>query len=242
MDLSQIFLIPPLWIPKPFNFSNYLQPFKILPFARYYLNTAVIVVTVVVGVIITSSMAAYSFSRIKWKMRNNVFFMILSSMMLPYAVTLIPIFIGWQKLGLVNTPYPLIIPAWFGGGAFNIFLLRQFFLSIPREMDEAAYVDGAGKLRIFFQILIPLTKPALFVVGIFTFLNTWNDFLGPLIYLNDERKFTLALGLLQFQGMYSAQWHLMMAAATLVILPTVIVFLIGQKYIIQGITLTGMKA
>lgn len=242
MTTAQIFELPPIWIPNPFRFKNYIEPFTVLPFGRYYLNTAIIVFSVLVGVVVTSALSAYSFSRLKWKWRNRVFTVILSSMMLPFAVTMIPTFIGWQSIGLVGTYFPLIVPAYFGGGAFNIFLLRQFFLSIPKELDEAAYADGAGKMTIFLRVIVPLSKSALIVVALFTFFNTWNDFLAPLIYLNSEKKFTLALGLFQFSGMYTSQWNLLMAASTLVILPIVIVFMIGQKYIIEGITLTGIKA
>ncbi|PJN54401.1 L-arabinose transport system permease protein AraQ [Paenibacillus sp. GM2FR] len=242
MNMGQIFELPPVWIPNPVQFSNYSEALTILPFGRYFVNTAIIVVFSVLGVIVTSSISAYSFARMNWRGRNLVFSLLLSSMMLPYAVTLIPTFIGWSKVGLTNSFIPLIAPAWFGGGAFNIFLLRQFYLSIPRDLDEAAYVDGAGHWRIFRSIILPLTKPALIVVGLFSFLAAWNDFLGPLVYLNDETKYTLALGLQQFKGMYSAEWHLMMAAATVVLLPAIIVFFIGQRYFIEGITLTGIKA
>ncbi len=242
MSITQIFVLPPVWVPQPFHFENYVLPFKNLAFGRYYLNTATIVAFTVAGVLCTSSLAAYSFSRLRWRLRDVVFSIILSSMMLPFAVTLIPTYVGWVKLGQVGTFIPLIVPAWFGGGAFSIFLQRQFFLTIPKEMDEAAYMDGSSRLRVFLQIVIPLSKSALLVVGIFSFIYTWNDFLGPLIYLNRESRFTLALGLLQFSGMYSAQWHLLMAASALVILPVVVVFMVGQKYIVQGITLTGMKA
>jgi multiple sugar transport system permease protein len=242
MNMGQIFELPPVWIPNPVQLSNYSEALTILPFGRYFVNTAIIVVFSVLGVIVTSSISAYSFARMKWRGRNLVFGLLLSSMMLPYAVTLIPTFIGWSKVGLTNSFIPLIAPAWFGGGAFNIFLLRQFYLSIPRDLDEAAYVDGAGHGRIFRSIILPLTKPALIVVGLFSFLAAWNDFLGPLVYLNDETKYTLALGLQQFKGMYSAEWHLMMAAATVVLLPAIVVFFIGQRYFIEGITLTGIKA
>lgn len=242
MDMGQIFELPPIWVPDPFQFSNYREALTILPFGRYFVNTLIIVVFSVLGVIVTSSISAYSFARMNWRGRNLVFGLLLSSMMLPYAVTLIPTFIGWSKVGLTNSFIPLIAPAWCGGGAFNIFLLRQFYLSIPRELDEAAYVDGASHWRIFRSIILPLTKPALIVVGLFSFLASWNDFLGPLVYLNDETQYTLALGLQQFKGMYSAEWHLMMAAATVVLLPAIIVFFIGQRYFIEGITLTGIKA
>ncbi|KHL97425.1 sugar ABC transporter ATP-binding protein [Paenibacillus sp. IHB B 3415] len=242
MDMGQIFELPPIWIPSPFRFSNFSEALTILPFGRYFINTTVIVIFSMLGVLVTCSISAYSFARMSWRGRDLIFGLLLSSMMLPYAVTLIPTFIGWSKLGLTNSFIPLIAPAWFGGGAFNIFLLRQFYLSIPRDLDEAAYVDGASHGRIFISIIIPLTRPALVVVGLFTFLASWNDFLGPLVYLNSESKYTLALGLQQFKGMYAAEWHLMMAAATVVLAPAIIVFFIGQRYFIEGITLTGIKA
>jgi len=143
---------------------------------------------------------------------------------------------------MVDTYLPLILPSFFGGGAFNIFLLRQFFLAIPNDLDEAAEIDGAGKLRIFFQIILPLSKSALIVVALFTFLGNWNDFFGPIIYLNTKEKFTLAVGLLQFQGDYSTKWNLLMAASTIVVAPCILIYLIGQRYLIEGISLTGMKA
>lgn len=170
-----------------------------------------------------------------------VFACIMGSMMLPAAVTIIPTFLMFRTIGLTNSLAPLIIPAWLGGGAFYIFLLRQFFLSIPKDLDEAAYMDGATHIVIFTKIMLPLTKPALVVVGIFAFMNTWNDFLGPLIYLNSDSKYTVALGLQLFIGSYRAEWQLMMAAACLVVVPAILVFMLGQRYLIEGITMTGVK-
>ena len=241
MDMSQIFTMPPIWIPKPIKFSNYKEALTMLPFGRYFLNTLFVVVFTVLGTVITSSLCAYSFSRIEWKGRDTVFGILLTAMMIPFAVTLIPTFIGWQKLGVVNSYAPLIVPAWFGGGVFNVFLLRQFFRTIPKELDEAARIDGAGHFTIYLKIIMPLSKPSLIVVSLFSFMGSWNDFLGPLVYLNDGDKFTLSLGLMQFQGMYSAQWQYMMAAATVVLIPIVIIFFIGQKYFIEGISMSGMK-
>lgn len=241
MNIGQIFEMPPVWIPKPFTLSNYKEALTILPFGTYFLNTVRIVLIVLLGTILTSSLCAYSFARIDWKGRNIVFSIILSSLMLPYMVTLIPTFIGWSKVGLTNSIAPLVIPAWFGGGIFNVFLLRQFYMGIPKELDESAYIDGASHLKIYTKIILPLTKPALVAVGLFTFMNTWNDFLAPLIYLNSESKFTLAIGLQQFISMYSAQWHLLMAAATVSFLPVLLVFFIGQKHFIEGVTMTGLK-
>ena len=241
MGTAQIFTFPPEWIPKPFMWSNYSESLTIVPFYKYLLNTLTIEVFAVTGVIFSSSLAAYSFARLRWTGRNIIFGIILSTMMLPYAVTLIPTFMGWKTLGGVNTFLPLIIPAWFGGGAFNIFLLRQFFMTIPKELDEAAYIDGASPVGVLFRIVLPLSKPALIVVGLFTFIGTWNDFLGPLIYLNDDSKFTLALGLASFKGMYNAQWGYLMAASAAVVSPIILLFFFMQRYFIEGIALTGTK-
>lgn len=241
MTNVEIFMIPIHWIPKKFRWENYQEVFTTLPFLTYYANSLKLVFFVVTGAVITSSLCAYGLSRVRWGGRNIVFACIMGSMMLPTAVTIIPTFLMFRKIGLTNSLIPLIIPAWLGGGAFYIFLLRQFFLSIPRDMDEAAYLDGATHLQIYAKIILPLTKPALVVVGMFAFMNTWNDFLGPLIYLNSDSKYTVALGLQLFIGSYRAEWQLMMAAACLVVIPAIVVFMLGQRYLIEGITMTGVK-
>ncbi|GGG22658.1 carbohydrate ABC transporter permease [Paenibacillus abyssi] len=241
MTLDQIFVMPPIWFPSPIQLSNYHDALTMFPFHTYFLNTLTIVSLSVLGTVLTSSLCAYSFARLNWPGRDKMFALILTSMMLPGAATLIPTFLGWRTVGAINTFIPLILPSWFGGGAFNIFLLRQFFKTIPKELDEAALIDGAGLFRIYTSILLPLIKPALIVVALFAFLHHWNDFLSPIIYLNSEKNYTLAIGLQQFKGQFNAQWNYMMAASTVVILPTVLVFLIGQKYFIEGITLTGLK-
>lgn len=241
MNLGQIFVMPPVWIPSPVQWDNFSRALTILPFDRFFLNTLIIVFFSVLGTVISSSVAAFGFSRISWKGRNAVFAILLSAMMLPGAVTLIPTFLGWRSLGFYDTYMPLILPAFFGGGIFNIFLLRQFYMTIPRDFDEAAVVDGAGYFQIYSRIILPLSRSAVIVVSLFTFLNAWNDFFGPLIYLKSNEKFTLALGLQMFQGAYTSQWDLLMAASAAVVLPCVVVFLIGQKYFLEGITLTGLK-
>lgn len=249
MDMNQIFQFPLVWFPSPLRFENYVEALTALPFGRYFINTTFIVVSCVAGIIISCTLSAYGFSRIKWPGRDVVFAIVMTSIMLPYFATLIPSFVMWKSVGLVNTYVPLILPSWFGvgtasifgGGMFNIFLLRQFFRSLPKELDEAAFIDGAGHFRIFYSIIVPLSKPAIICTGLFTFLNTWNDFIGPLIYLNGEEKYTLQLGLRTFIGMYASQWHLMMAAATVVLIPVIILFLIGQKYFVEGIATTGIK-
>ncbi|GMK47756.1 MULTISPECIES: carbohydrate ABC transporter permease [Paenibacillus] len=241
MDLSQIFIMPPQWIPKPFHFENFKEALTVVPFGTFFKNTLIIVAGVLLGTVVSSTIAAFGFSRIKWKGRDMVFAILMSSMMLPGAVTLIPSFIGWKELGFYDTFYPLIVPAYFGGGMFNIFLLRQFYMSIPQDFDEAALVDGANYFQIYWRILLPLSRSAVIVVALFTFLASWNDFMGPLIYLKSDSRFTLALGLQMFQGSYNAQWDLLMAASTAVVLPCVLVFLIGQRFFLEGITLTGLK-
>lgn len=241
MEPRQIFIMPPEWIPRPFVPENYQEALTAVPFDRYLLNTLTIEFFVVSGTIITSTLAGYSFARLRWPGRNLLFGILLTGLMLPYAVTLIPTFIFWQKLGGIDTYLPLTVPAWFGGGVFNIFLLRQFFMTIPRDLDEAAYMDGATPPRVIWEIIVPLSKPALIVVTIFTFISVWNDFLGPLIYLSDNSKYTLALGLATFQGVYTAQWNYLMAASTAVLIPIIVLFFVAQRYFIEGITLTGIK-
>ena len=241
MDINQIFIFPPTWIPKPWVFQNYPEVFDTVPFLRYYQNTLTILIPSVLGTVTTASLAAYGFSRLRWPGRDLVFGILMTTLMLPYAVTLIPTFLIWSHLGLINTFWPLIVPSWFGGHIFYIFLLRQFFRGIPRDLDEAARIDGANPLQILWDIILPLSRPALISVVIFSSLNTWNDFLQPLIYLNDDRKFTLALGLAQFRGLYNSEWHLLMAASMLVVAPVLVLFLIAQRYFVAGIALTGIK-
>ena len=241
MSLSQIFVMPPVWIPNPIKWDNFSRALTVLPFSKFFVNTLIIVVLSMIGTVVSSTIAAFGFSRIEWKGRNLIFMILLSGMMLPGAVTLIPTFIGWKELGFYDTYVPMIVPAFFGGGIFNIFLLRQFYMGIPRDFDEAAVIDGASFFQIYYRLILPLSRSAVIVVSLFTFLNVWNDFFGPLIYLKSAEKYTLALGLQMFQGTYSSQWDLLMAASMTVILPCVIVFLVGQRYFLEGITLTGLK-
>ena len=241
MTLGEIYIFPPLLWPEQMNWSNYSSAVTVVNFPLYFRNTMTIMIPVMIGTLLTSSMCGYGFARLRFPLKRFWFTLILSSLMLPYAVSMLPTFLFWARLGAVNTFWPLTVPVWFGGGAFNIFLLRQFFLTIPRELEDAAIIDGAGYFQIYSRIMLPLIKPALIVVGLFTFLNVWNDFLNPLIYLNEEKKYTLALGLMQFQGTYNTDWNLLMAGATIVVIPPVIVFIFGQKYFIEGVTMTGLK-
>lgn len=244
MTKSQIFGIPPSLLPTPFTLENYVGAVTRQPFVGYFLNTLTIEVFVIPGILLTCSLAAFAFSRLRWKGRNVVFAVLMTGLMLPYAATLIPTFMGWQALGFVDTYVPLIAPAWFGGaagGTASIFLLRQFFLTLPRELDEAAYIDGASPWRVYWQIILPLAKPALLVVGVFTFFAVWNDFLNPLLYISDEAKFTLSLGLAAFKGNYNAEWGFLMAAATIVTLPVIIVFFFVQRQLLEGVAVSGLK-
>jgi len=249
MNIGQIFYYPPVFFPNPILWGNIKNALTSLPFLDYFKNTFIIVAFNVLGSFLSCSLSAYGLSRIQWKYRDTVFYILMSSIMLPYFATLIPNFIMWTKLRLTNTFVPLILPSWFGigtasvygGGMFNIFLLRQFFRTIPKELDEAAFVDGAGHFTILFKIIVPLSKPAIISVVLFTFLNSWNDFINPLIYLSDEKKYTIQLGLRTFIGMYSSQWNLLMVAALTAVIPVLIVFFIGQKYFVEGIATTGLK-
>lgn len=241
MTLKQIFLMPPEWIPDPWTFANYKDVATKTSIFSYFGNSIYLVFMNIVGVLLTGSMAAYAFSRVRWRGRDKIFVLLLTSMMLPSAVTLIPVYIGWSKLGLVDTYAPLIIPAFLGGGAYNIFLLRQFFLTIPRELDEAALVDGASRFRIYWNIDLPLAASAMIVVGLLDFMSTWNDFLPQMLYINTMDRYTVAVGLQNLLGKYSSKWNIVLTASVIVSLPCVIVFLFGQKHIIGGIAMTGIK-
>ena len=241
MGIDQIFVFPPEWIPNPFKWSNYHGVFTTVPFFQYFRNTLTILVPVVIGTVLSSSLAAFGFARLQWPGRDVVFALLMTTLMLPYAVTLIPTFLVWSHLHAINTYWPLTLPSWFGGGAFYIFLFRQFFRSIPRDLDEAAVLDGANPLRILWDVILPLSRPAIVTVVIFSALGTWNDFLNPLIYLNDSSKFTLALGLSQFKGLYNSEWDLLMAASVLIVVPVILLFFVAQRYFVQGIAVTGIK-
>ena len=242
MDNVEINAYPPSLLPQNWLFSNYPEALTTFRFDKYLLNTLTIVIPVIIGVVVTASLAAYAFARLEFPLKNLWFSLIISSMLMPFAVTLIPTFLAWSKLGAYNTYYPLIIPAFLGGGAFNIFLLRQFLLTIPKELDESATIDGAGYIKILNSILLPLIKPAIIVVVLFTFMNVWNDLMGPVVYLADPDKYTIAIGLNTFRGVYGTDWKAVMAASCVPVLPAIILYLFGQKYFLEGIVLTGIKA
>jgi ABC-type glycerol-3-phosphate transport system permease component len=239
---SQIFVYPLIWIPDPPQWGNYAKAlnnpsFKFLLFLK---NSLYYTLFSTIGIVISCSLVAYSFARLRWWGRDFWFIITLATLMIPYPVTLIPMYLLFSKIGWVNSFKPLIVPN-FLGTAFFIFLLRQFFLTIPKDLSDAAHIDGANELQIYWRVIMPLAKPALATVALFTFLFCWNDFLGPLVYLTDGSKYTLAVGLAAFRGQYRTQWDLMMAASTVVTLPIVILFFFAQKQFIQGITLTGIK-
>lgn len=241
---AQIFKFPPEWIPNPFAWQNFPDSMTAMPFARYIANTLVITGANMIGVLLSASLAAYAFARLRFPGRDLLFWLLMSTLMLPQAVILIPRYIEFRYLNWIDTWLPLIVPSFFSAGlgsAFFIFLLRQFFRSIPRELSDAAKVDGASEFRIYWQLIMPLSRPAITVVLIFTFLDNWNNFLEPLIILSTPDNFTVALGLATFRGLFTTQWHLLMAASTIMILPVVALFLVLQRYFVRGVILTGLK-
>ena len=241
-QLTQVFTDPPMWIPNPVMWQNYIQALTTpaFPFLHLLGNTIFYSVVSTIGVILSSAVVAYGFSRIEFRGRDVFFAITLATMMVPGVVTLIPTYILFRWLGWTGSYAPLIVPAFFGS-AFNIFLLRQFMMTIPWDLTDAATVDGAGDFTILWLIVIPLVKPALLVIAIFNIMWTWNDFMGPLIYLTDSKQYPLVMGLYAFQTRFGVQWHLLMAASLATTLPLIILFFIAQRYFIEGITLTGLK-
>lgn len=236
---AQIFSFPPVWIPEPARWENYPRALQAFPFIRYTANTLFLCVMCITGVVLSCSLPAYGFSRLEWKGRDGLFVVMLATVMLPAQATMLPVFLLFRKLHWTGTFLPLFVPSFFGG-AFGIFLLRQFFLTIPKELSDAARMDGCTEVGILSRVIMPLSKPALATIALFTFMGTWTDYLGPLIYLHDERQYTLALGLQSFLGRNGADWSALMAAATAVTIPPVIVFLFAQKTFIEGVTVTGL--
>ncbi|WAM35860.1 carbohydrate ABC transporter permease [Caldicellulosiruptor acetigenus] len=240
-SLDQVFLIPPIWIPKPLQWENYLNAWNALPFGNAYLNSLKIALICVIGQLITCSMAAYALAKINFRGKNIIFIAFLATMMVPSQVTMIPTFILYKYIGWIDTHLPLTVP-WVLFSAFGVFLIRQFILTLPKELDEAAIIDGANHFVIYTRIILPLIVPVLATLAIFTFMSSWNNFLGPLIYLNSPEKYTVPLLLAQFKGIYITDWTLLMAASTIAIVPVLIVYLLGQRYIIESIALTGIKS
>lgn len=233
---------PPTWLPAPWFGGNYKSAlFDFMPYFRYFFNSVFLVVVGVVATLISCSMVAYGFARFKPRENKYLFIIVLSTMMLPMQVTMISSYVIWSTIHLTNTYVPLLISAFFGGSAFYIFMMRQFIMGIPKEFEEAAKVDGASTARIFLTIVMPLLKPAIAAVAIFTFQGFWNDYMGPLIYIKDDKLYTVAQSLTLFDMPHETLWGEMMAASIVTIIPVVIVFATCQKYFIQGITLGGVK-
>ena len=226
--------------PKTLDFSNYGAAFAQAPLLKYFGNTLILVAFNVGATLLTCPIVAYSLSKLRWRGRNLVLLLVLSTMMLPSQVTLVPVYIMWDQLNLVGTFWPLIIPQFFGS-SFYIYMLRQFFLGIPMEYIEAARVDGAGEFRILFRIVMPMAKPALITVGLFQFVGTWTDFMGPLIYLRDQNLYTISMGMYSFFSSHGTDWAPLMAACTMFTIPTFVIFLIGQRYFVEGASLGGLK-
>jgi len=247
---AEVFVFPPKVFPERFVFGNYPEVFRRVPFALFYRNTIVVTVAATVGAIVSTTLVAFGFARRRFPLRDKLFLLVLSTMMLPGEVTLIPQFLLFKELGWLDTLYPLIVPSFLGGGAFNIFLMRQFFMTIPLDFDEAAMLDGASALRILFVVLLPLLKPPMITVAILSFLGHWNDFFTPLIYLNTTEKMTLSVGLRWFQTSFAysggdvgdPKQQLLMAASLMTALPCVILFFVAQRYFVEGVVMSGIKA
>jgi ABC-type glycerol-3-phosphate transport system permease component len=235
-----VYQIPIVWIPPEPRWDTYARGWNVLPFGTFYANTIYITVVNIIGLVLSSSLVAFGFARIRFWMRDTIFIVLLATMMLPSQVTLIPIYLFWSKLGLVNTFWPLIVPQWLTN-AYNVFLLRQFFMSINIELDDAARIDGAGWFRIYWNILMPLSKPALGVIAIQAFAWNWNNFFDPLIYLNEPRNYTIAIGLRLFQTQQSQRIPETMAMTVVALIPVLLVFYIAQARFIQGIVISGVK-
>jgi multiple sugar transport system permease protein len=237
---TQVFEMPARWLPRPVRGSNYPEALGSFPFLLYLGNTLFLCGANVAGSLLSAALPAYAFARLPFRGRDALFVVMLATIMLPAQATMLPVFLMFRWLGWIGTFRPLWVPAFFGN-AFFIFLLRQFFRSIPGELSDAARIDGANEWGIFSRVVLPLAKPALATVALFTFIGTWTDYLGPLVYLHDERQFTLALGLTAFLGRHDAEWHLLMAAATVVTAPLIVLFLLTQQTFVKGVAVTGIK-
>lgn len=236
---GQVFVTPIEWIPTEPKWSNYLEVFTRLPFHLFIRNSFYVTIMGTLGIVLSSLTVAFGLSRLRWPGRDLLFTVLLATMMLPGVVTMIPVFIIFKKIGWIGTFYPLWVPAWFGG-AFYIFLMRQYMMTLPIELDEAAKIDGASNLRILWQVIAPLCGPAIVTVTIFAFLHHYNAFMEPLIYISDNEMFTLPLGLLWFKGRFGNFWHLVMAASMVTIAPVILLFFVAQRYFIQGAQFSGL--
>ncbi len=240
-SLEGVYASPPRLWPDTFHFDNYAKAVTILPFHLFVFNSFYVCVFCVMGQVFSASLVAYAFARLRWFGRDTWFVIMLGTMMLPAQVTMIPHYQIFRFLGWIDTLKPLIIPSFFGGGAFFIFLMRQFFKTIPAELEEAARLDGCSNIRIFWDIMLPLSTPAVATISVMSFIAHWQNFMGPLIYLNSFEKYTVSIGLRMFQNLYGSYPHYMLAASTIALIPVLTLFFVAQKYFVRGIVLTGMK-
>jgi multiple sugar transport system permease protein len=239
--LEKIFIFPPEWIPNPPQWQNYVEALVYKPFGLYFLNTMKIVVLNEIAILLSASFCGYGFARIRFPGRDFWFGLVLATLMVPYFVLMVPQFIMFSRFGWVDTFWPLTFPYFFGGGAFNIFLFRQFFRSLPEELADAGRIDGSSEIGIYWRIMLPQCKPALATVAVFTFLFAWNDYIGPLLYLRSDYNFTVAIGLATFRSVMSTQWHLLMAASTAMVFPVILLFFFAQRYFVEGLVMSGIK-
>lgn len=237
---SELFRVPFKWLPDKFQFGNFINMFSSIPFFKYLKNTMIIVVCNIVGSLLSCSLVAYGFARLRWPGRDKVFILVLITMILPYQVTLVPLFLMFTKMKWIGTFLPLTVTCFFGN-PFFIFLLRQFFTGIPQDISEAARIDGAGEFTIFSRLVIPMAKPALTTVAIFAFIRSWNDFLGSLVFLGKDELYTLSLAASMLKSNLDPNWSLLLALGAVMILPVLILFFVMQKYFIQGIAMSGIK-
>lgn len=245
-SFTEVLADPPTWLPRKFLWQNYLEAMTSFKFSLYLRNSMIVVSLYLMGTFLSASMAAYAFARLRVKKKNILFMLLLATMMLPPQITIIPVFKLYATFGWVNTLYPLFVPAWLGVNVFAIFLLRQFFLTIPQDYIDAARMDGANEFTILFRLFIPLSKPAVLTILVLSFIGSWNDLWNPLVFIHNENLYTLPVALIAFLSTTieprGVQWQLMMAASTIIIIPLIIVFFLAQRYFIEGITMTGLKA
>ena len=239
-SVTELRMIPPTVFPREFHFEHYPQAVQFIPFFKYTMNSLTYVTFAVIGAIFSNSFIGYGFSRIQWRGREAIFMIVIATMFIPFPVLLVALFDIFAKLNMINTFYPLIIPAFFGS-ALYIFLMRQYLLTIPKELSEASFIDGCNEFQIFSKVILPLMKPVIGVVAIFTALGAWNDFLGPLIYLQDQELYPLSIGLQFFRSQREVEYSLLMAASTLVVLPVTVIFLCFQRFFVEGITIGAVK-
>ncbi len=244
---SELYMFPPRWLPETPRFYNYVEVFEVAPFGRWLWNTVFVAVLATFGAVFSAALTGYSFARFRYPGRDLIFMLTLSTLMLPSEVTLIPLYLLFNKIRWLDSYLPLIVPSFFGGGAFLIFMMRQFFMTIPMDLDEAARIDGAGYLRIFSQILLPLSGPVLATAAVITFIADWNAFLFPYIILNDKAKFTIGIGIKYFQTIASnidsmePRENLLMAASLMMTAPIIVLFFFAQRFFVRGIVMSGIK-